>query len=272
MAADLHIHTHYSDGLDSPAYVVACAQEAGLTALAICDHDCVAGVQEAVAAAGESLQVITGVEINAEEAGREYHILGYGFSLEAAGLARLTEWLQQTRLDRLGRFLAVLGKHGIQVAPEEVLAVAGPGAVGRPHLAKVLAAKRYASGIKEAFRKFLAPGRPTYVPRERVSPARAVEIVRQVGGVPVLAHPVYVTGRSDLSRFVDLGIEGVEVAHPLLTPGQTEVLRGLACHWGLLTTAGSDYHGGMMEEGVQVGAVSCSDEEVAALLNRVPQL
>jgi len=266
--ADLHIHTCYSDGLDSPAQVVGRAKELGLSAISVCDHDCVGGLGEALEAAQGDLMVITGVEINAEENGAEFHILGYGFPLQAEGLDRLTAWLQQNRLERLGRFMERLRHYGIEVEAEEVLRAAGAGSVGRPHLAKVLAEKGYAGGVQEAFKRYLSPGRPTYVPRRRVSPARAIEIVHEVGGVAVLAHPLHGGGLGDLRKMVQEGLEGIEVGHPEHTEQQVQFLRGVAREWGLLTTGGSDYHGGMMGEGAPIGAVTCSEEEVALLLAR----
>jgi len=272
VAADLHIHTRYSDGLDSPAHIVCLAIERGLSAIAICDHDCVGGLPEAFAAAEQRVQIITGVEINAEENGTEVHVLGYAFPLSAGGLEELTAWLQESRLERLDKFIHRLAQHGMQVRAEEVLSLAGPGAVGRPHLAKVLADKGFAGSVKEAFHHFLSPGRATYVPRERVPPARAIEIVHSVGGVAVLAHPFHGLDLGRIRGIVDLGIEGLEVGHPEHSPKETGLLRRLARNWGLLTTGGSDYHGGMMEEGAEIGGVTCSDDEVAALLARASRL
>ncbi|HEX8342511.1 MAG TPA: PHP domain-containing protein [Tepidisphaeraceae bacterium] len=250
--ADLHCHSTASDGTLSPAALVEAAAAAGVRALALTDHDTVAGVAEAATAAGQlGIDFIPGIEISAEyPAPGTLHILGYGIDPRSENLTNLTATLRDGRDTRNPRIVAKLGEIGVAITMDEVQAAAGGDVIGRPHIAAVLLRKGYVSSIKQAFDKYLAQGAPAYFDKERLSPKRALAEIHAAGGVAVLAHPTQLrTGNSaELARavkdLVDLGLAGIEVLHSDHTPSDVAAFEALARRFGLVATAGSDFHGG----------------------------
>jgi len=266
MATDLHIHTIYSDGTLTPAQAVEEGLHLGLKAIAIADHDTVDGTVEALAAAeGLPLEVLPAVEINVEEQGQEIHILGYFFELNYAQLAQTMEPLRQSRLDRVRRFVAKLSEAGVRLTLEEVLERAGPGTVGRPHIAQALAAAGYALDDRDAFRRYLSPGAATYVPRQHISPSEAIDVIRSRAGVPVLAHPAKIKIPALRQKMLELGVMGIEVYHPEHNPAQEASLRAYAEEHGLLISGGSDYHGRSSIRDFFLGQKTCPDEDYLRL-------
>lgn len=243
--ADLHVHTTFSDGVLTPTQLVARARAAGLQAVAITDHDAVEGVPEAMLAGSEhGVLVVPGVEINTDVPGTEVHILGYFLDVDSPRLRESLQGLREGRLRRAERMVERLHENGVPIALERVLAIAdGVGAVGRPHVAQAIVELGAAENIGDAFEKYLKPGRPAYVPRQRFTPEEAITAVRDAGGVPVLAHP----GASDrdecLREWIRAGLRGLEAEHPQHRPEQMAHYRRLARDLGLIATAGTDFHG-----------------------------
>ena len=246
---DLHIHTTASDGTMTPEQVVAHAKAAGLTAIAITDHDTVSGVIPA-RQAGETLgvKVVPGVEISVDYGGRDIHILGYDIQPDCPVLAETLNWSVIQRRARNERMLLLIQQDGIAVTMEE-LEQAYPGVpIGRPHLARVLMDWGRADSVQDAFSRWLNRGCPYYLPRVKLSMARAVEGIRRSGGVAVLAHPrQYRYSPEELHRLVQTGVEagirGLEVYYTGYTLQQQESLLALAEEFGLFVTGGSDFHG-----------------------------
>lgn len=269
MRIDLHVHTNASDGLFAPAEVVRKAREAGLSALGIADHDTVNGVEEALQAAGEErIEVVPAVEINAYHGAFEYHILGYFLDHRDERLGRALAALREARIVRMRRIVQKLGALGMEVDSEEILAAAGGGSVGRPHIARVLLQRRHVSSMREAFDRFIGEGKPAYAPRSKLAPKEAIALIREAGGVAVLAHPGLWGGDELIPQLAAWGIAGIEVYTPDHTGAQRERYRGFARDLGLIQTGGSDYHGWRDGAGNTLGAAATPPEEFRRLAER----
>ena len=248
---DLHCHSTASDGTLPPAQVVRLAVDQGLSALALTDHDTIGGVAEAAAEAKAlGLDFVPGIEISAEfPHPGTMHLLGYGVDPQTATLRDLTKTLLAGRDSRNPKIIDQLQKLGVAITMEEVQQEAGGKVVGRPHIAAILARKGYVSSIKQAFDKYLAPGGLAYFDKERLTPPRAVAMILDSGGLPVLAHPIQRRYQNDaqLERIVkdllDLGLAGIEVIHSDHDAALVEKYAALADRFGLLKTGGSDFHG-----------------------------
>jgi predicted metal-dependent phosphoesterase TrpH len=250
-AVDLHCHSTASDGTLSPTEVVQLAVRCDLNALALTDHDTIDGVAEAAAAAKTAgIDFMPGIEISAEYPHPgTMHILGYGVDPHSQTLKSLTQTLIAGRDNRNPRIIAKLQEMGVKITMDEVEKEAGGQVVGRPHIAAILHRKGYVSSIKEAFNKYLAQGAPAYFDKERLTPREALEMIRQSGGLPVLAHAIQLRTDNDgqLDRVVkdllDLGLVGIEVFHSDHNPEWIDKCERLAGKYKLLKTGGSDFHG-----------------------------
>ena len=255
---DLHLHTTHSDGSFSTRDVMAFAKQAGLTALAITDHDIVEGIAEATAIGAElGIEVVPGVEISSRLGESELHILGYFLNWTDPLLAQRLSTLRDSRHTRNPKIVQRLNELGIPMTYEEVRALAGTESVGRPHIARLLMEKKFVTSAKEAFDRYLANGRPAFVDRELPEPAEAVRWIREAGGVPVLAHPTWVRTSADglrtLVRELKVaGLGGIEVHYSTHTPSQTTEYLELAKQCDLLVTGGSDFHG-VTKPDIEVG-------------------
>ncbi|MEW6266516.1 MAG: PHP domain-containing protein [Thermodesulfobacteriota bacterium] len=246
---DLHAHTTASDGSLTPSELVDRAKAIGLKALAITDHDTLAGLPEALSRAREiGLEVVSGVEISAEFKPGTMHVLGYDFDYLHPELTAGLKTLQESRRTRNPNIAAKLAALNKPVTMAEVEAQAGGGQVGRPHFAKVMVAKGYVSGIDEAFNKFLAKDGPAYVDKFRFTPSQAVALIREAGGAPVLAHPFTLNlADGQLAELLDelmaAGLVGLEAYYSKHTAELTRAYVALAGKMGLALTGGSDFHG-----------------------------
>jgi predicted metal-dependent phosphoesterase TrpH len=238
---ELHCHTTRSDGTLTPTALVAAAISAGVKALAITDHDTLAGWDEAEAAAGEWLEIIPGVELSTVYNGRSLHILG--FYPERAKLApRLATRLagRRRRAQAMADKLAELG------CPIELPALTDGMAPGRPHIAAALVKAGHVSHPQAAFAQWLGEDRPAYVPYDNFSAQAGIQLLRECGAVPVWAHPCLFRGgrvTTVLPGLLAAGLMGLEVYHPNHSPSDSRRLEALCDRHGLLMTGGSDYHG-----------------------------
>ncbi len=246
---DLHVHTTCSDGTLTPRQVVEAAARLGLHAVAITDHDSVDGNPEALAAGRElGMPVVPGVEISVRWEGVTFHLLGYGVDRITPGVAQAFQRLIQSRNARNPRMVEKLRALGIEITLEEVEAAARGEVVGRPHFARVLVNKGVVASVQEAFDRLIGRGRPAYVDKERLCPADACRLIREAGGLPVLAHPGLLEEKHPafLPRLVhhllDLGLAGIEAYYSRHTPDQVARYRALARAHRLLVTGGSDFH------------------------------
>ena len=244
---DLHLHTTASDGRLSPPQLVARAEAAGLTTISVTDHDTVAAIAEATAAAAAAgLRVVPGIEITAVDQERDVHMLGYFFDPASRSLASLLERQRALRVSRVREIAARLGSLGMPVDVDGLLrsAAARPGSsVGRPQLAREMIKAGHVASVQEAFDAWLASGRPAFVPRTGPSPASVVDAVHEAGGVASMAHPG-VTRRDDVIRqLVDHGLDAIEVYHSDHSPQEEQTYKAIAASLGVLVTGGSDFHG-----------------------------
>lgn len=245
---DLHSHTTASDGALSPEELVALAHRHGVRTLAITDHDTIAALPAARAAAEKiGLEIIGGVELSAtHEDGRSVHILAYLFDEDDPRLLAAIDRLGTGRDARNARIAQRLTELGMPITLAEVEVVA-KGRVGRPHFARLMIEKGYVATFDEAFDRWLADGRPANSERFVLSPQEAIEIVHAAGGIAVLAHPLSY-GRSPyqadalLARAAKEGIDAVEVYYSNHTPGEVTMLESLASRYGLLRSGGGDFH------------------------------
>jgi 3',5'-nucleoside bisphosphate phosphatase len=249
--ADFHAHTTASDGTFTPTELVQAARAAGLTYLAVTDHDTTAGVPEAIEAArGTGLRLLPGVELSADGPPGKCHLLGLGIDPFHPHLNETLALLSENRRTRNEKIAVRLRALGVDITLEEVTRAAPPGAnVGRPHFAQVLVEKGVVSGTKEAFDRFLADGKAANVEKETLTPVDAIALVHEAGGLCFLAHPALVrlaaheTDETRLVALKSLGMDGVEAYYSSNTPAQTAKYLRLAEKLGLLVTGGSDFHG-----------------------------
>ncbi|WHZ22307.1 MAG: putative PHP family metal-dependent phosphoesterase [Nitrospira sp.] len=255
---DLHLHTTHSDGSFSTREVMTFAKQAGVTALAITDHDIVEAIPEASTIGTElGIEVVPGVEISSRLGESELHILGYFLHWTDPLLNQRLATLRDSRHDRNPKIVRRLNELGIDITYDEVRALAGTESVGRPHIARVLMDKRVVTSAKEAFDRYLANGRPAFVDRELPEPTEAVRWIHEAGGVPVLAHPTWVRTSAEglrtlLHQLKEAGLGGIEVHYSTHTPSQTTEYLALAKQCDLLVTGGSDFHG-VTKPDIEVG-------------------
>ncbi len=254
---DLHIHSTASDGSLTPADIIDHAQKLKLAAIAITDHDSVDGSKEALQIGiPPSLHFLTGVEISAAHppffpGSGSFHILGYAIRLDHGDLNQTLNKLQDARKNRNPEILNRLNKLGFQISLEEINQEVAEGQLGRPHIAYAMLKKGFVESIDEAFDRYLAAGKPAYVDKYRIECEQAVNIIREAGGVPVLAHPAILNIENDqkldalLQNLIKIGLAGIEVYYPGHSPRQISQYRELAGKYGLLMTGGSDFHGSL---------------------------
>jgi 3',5'-nucleoside bisphosphate phosphatase len=248
---DLHSHSTASDGTLAPAAVVRLAVERGLSALALTDHDTVAGIAEASAEAKKlGLDFLAGIEISAEfPRPGTMHLLGYGVEAANESLQNLTKTLVAGRDNRNPQIVEKLNEMGVHVSMQEWKDQAKGLVLGRPQLAAILLRKGYVSSIKQAFDKYIGQGAPAYFDKERLTAAKAIDMIGQSGGVAVLAHPNQLRCENDaqLERIVkdliDVGLSGIEVIHSDHDAAAVKKYDSLADRLNLLKTGGSDFHG-----------------------------
>ena len=243
--ADLHMHTFFSDGTSSPEEIVADAIFAGLSCIAVTDHDVLDGIAPAREAAGsQGLEVISGIELSSEADGHDVHVLGYFVDDQQGVLKERCESFLDARVTRMKEMiqkLKLLGIHNIEF--EEICALTKSRAVGRAHLAVLLLQKGWVRSIKEAFEKYLGPDRPGYAPKFKQTPFEAIDLIHQSGGLAVMAHPMLTQKDELISPLVKAGMDGLEVYYPNCSETVTRFYEGLAKKYNLLMTGGSDAHG-----------------------------
>lgn len=246
---DLHIHSTYSDGILSPAAIVDLAKKTGVRAIALTDHDTVAGVAGALARGKQAgVEVIAGIEISSWHENIPLHILGYRLRVDEHDLHHRLLRLQEGRRIRNARILANLNRLGIDLTMAELSACSQYGQAGRPHIARLLVSKGVVATEEQAFFRYLRRGGAGYAERFKYYADEAITMIRDAGGIAVLAHPVnldpsLVSIPHLLRELQHLGLQGVEVYYPTHSGPAIRKLKRIAAQLDLLITGGSDFHG-----------------------------
>jgi len=243
---DLHLHTLASDGRLTPTELIQLVAKQGLEIVSITDHDSTEGLAEAYEAAKEftNLRIIPGIEMSADIPGDEVHILGYFLDYEDPEFqAKLLEF-RRGRVDRAKMMVEKLDALGVHLEWERVQHFAGDGSVGRPHIALAMVEAGYCKEPKDAFDEYLGRNGLAYAERPKMSPSEGVEMIKKVGGVPVLAHPTYMNDiEAGISSLKQVGLLGMEVYYAQYDDDTVRHLARLAREYDLIPCGGSDYHG-----------------------------
>jgi hypothetical protein len=247
---DLHAHSTFSDGTESPTVVLNKAMAVGITTLALTDHDTVAGWQEAIDHLRPGLSLVLGSEISCQTAdGISVHMLGLLFDPHNNELMSMMEKTRENRVGRMEKIITKLNIAGYQVTMDDVQAQLSDGAtLGRPHLADALVAKGYMTNREQVFAEVLHNDSPFYVAHYSPTPEVAIGLIKAAGGVAVIAHPMAsLRGRTvsldSFASYVEAGLDGIEVYHRDHTRENRELLTNIAEDFDIAITGSSDYHG-----------------------------
>jgi predicted metal-dependent phosphoesterase TrpH len=273
--ADLHVHSNASDGTDPPAEVMSRAAQAGLDVVALTDHDTVAGHAQARRSLPESLTLVPGMELSCRLENRSLHLLAYLFDPDDPDLAAQTQRIRDDRVLRAQAMVDRLIDLGVPITWDDVAAIAGSAVVGRPHIARAMAASGAIASPDQAFtREWIADGGRAYVDRYALEPARAIGLVRAAGGVAVVAHPRanseggrgggWVVTDEQIAGLAAAGLAGVEVFHPDQPEPEQASLLGLTRDLGLIATGGSDDHGSLT--GHRIGSYTAAPGAYESLI------
>ena len=261
---DLHTHTTASDGRRTPPDLVARAAEAGVTVLSVTDHDTVAGCEPAArACATAGVEFVPGIEITAVRDNADLHVLGYFIDASAPALLTFLDEQRRRRIDRARQMIAQLERLGI---PLDADAILRPGVddatktVGRPWIARALVESGHVATIAEAFDRWLARGRPAYVPRLAGSPGDVIARIHHAGGVASLAHPGLLGHDEWIPGLAELGLDAVEAYHFDHNPERTQHYVAMADRLGLSVSGGSDYHADQSHGAPAPGSVALPRE------------
>lgn len=248
MICDLHVHSYYSDGTCSPAELIEEAEKLGLAAVALCDHNTVAGLPEFMAAAqGREVEAVPGIEFSTDYRGTELHILALFVKPEHYGVitAMMENWKQRKEQSNID-LVTALDRAGYHLSYDEIRARAN-GYINRAHIAAALTEKGYTASIQEAFKKLLNPSKGFYQPPEKLNAFDIIRFIVSIGAAPVLAHPFLNLNEAGLRQFLPeakkCGLAAMEVRYPKFSPEETALAGALAEEFGLLESGGSDFHG-----------------------------
>ncbi|HEY6907253.1 MAG TPA: PHP domain-containing protein [Ignavibacteriaceae bacterium] len=266
---DLHSHTNYSDGFNTPLELIDKAKTKGIDVLSITDHDNLAAIEQA-AEYGKvvGIEIIPGVEISSDIMDREIHILGYFVEPGNFELERYLEFFRAERLKRADRIVKKLNLIGISLKLDDVLKIAKDSAVGRPHIAQAMVEGGFTNSYFEAFNKYIGNGCIAYEKKVHVSPRSAFKIISDSGGLSFIAHPG-IMPEHILKELIESGVDGIEVVHPSHNAQLVKFYRGIVNEYFLLESGGSDYHGGKREDDNNFGKYYVSLSVVDAMRQRL---
>ena len=247
MTVDLHIHTTASDGRLSPVEIITAAMEAGLSHIAITDHDTVDGLLELMNSGvtlPSTLSVIAGIELSSDLPEWEVHILGYNIDIHNQKLQNQLQLLIAHRHERTQQMIGKLHELGYVITYQQVVKLAEKAtAIGRPHIGKALVEQGYFPNVSEAFTQLIGKNGPAYVPHYKLTPSQVIALIKEANGIPVLAHPGLIKNDEIVMEIIHLGIQGLEVYHPTHSEAEIRKYLTMANNHRLLITGGSDFHG-----------------------------
>ncbi len=263
MPSDLHMHTTFSDGKLLPEELVAAAKAAGLKYIAITDHDTVEGIghlYENGFYPSRGIHIIPGIEFSAHHPIREIHILGYNIDIYHRTLADKLNEVTEARWTRFSEMVEKLRNHGYDINETDVLKVAGSSrAISRSHIARVLVKKGCFPSVRDVFSAVLEKGKSCYVPHYRLDVEEIIAIIKQAGGIPVLAHPKLIHDDEIVENLCRQGIEGIEVFYPKHDEADEKRYMAMAEKYGLLVAGGSDFHGFPTRYPTELGVFTIED-------------
>ncbi len=266
---DLHSHTNYSDGFNSPKELIDKAKKKGIEILSITDHDNLAAIEEAAEYGKKvGVEIISGVEISSDIMDREIHILGYFIEPGNSEIERYLKFFREERLKRADRIVKKLNMLGISLKLDDVLKIASNSAVGRPHIAQAMVEGGFINSYFEAFNKFIGNGCPAFEKKVHVSPRSAFKIINDSGGLSFIAHPG-IMPENILKELIEAGVDGIEVIHPSHSVSIVKFYKGIVNEYFLLESGGSDYHGGKREDDNNLGKYFVNPAAVEAMRQRL---
>jgi predicted metal-dependent phosphoesterase TrpH len=264
---DLHLHSTASDGVKSPTEVAREMAALGLRGFSLTDHDTVDGMEEARAEAKRlGLDFLVGAELSANAPGRSIHVLAYGFDPRDPGMNAFFRDFRSDRLRRVDEIVRRLRDLGTGLTLDDVMAEAGDGVPTRAHVGRALLKGEWVANEEEAFRRYIARGKPAFVEKMPTPPAAVCELVRRAGGVTLLAHPGRDYTQAELARWMNDDFDGVEILHPRNGPGVRRTLETLADERDLLRGGGSDWHG--TDSGAPPGSQRVPESWMRAIMER----
>lgn len=271
LGADLHVHSVFSDGSETPERLIEIAVQKDLKTIALADHDTIEGIERAAAYGKQKgVEVIPAIELSTARGGSEIHILGYFIDYKSPLLLAEINKYFKARLIRARKMVDKLNKLGVKISYDNVEKLAGDKFVGRPHIARAMKEAGYIEKVKDAFgREYIGNRGKAYVPKYRLSPEEGISLIIKADGIPVIAHPYLINkGTSyrgkELKKLKKNGLAGIEVYHTNHPPEATQYYHKLAVKLDLLITGGSDYHGANTP-GIEMGDVRLGDEFVSKL-------
>lgn len=266
---DLHIHTNYSDGVNSPEEILEIVRRKELKAFSICDHDNLGGYRHLRKILGNNdPELIPGVELSAGQQNEDIHILGYFVDTDSEILNDALGRFRERRNQRGAEMLNKLKELGIDIPLELVLELAGQSAIGRPNVADALVSVKAVKSFGEAFDRYIGYNGPAYVPKHNMTAREAIELIHESAGLAVLAHPGIANAGRHIDEYVGYGLDGIEAYHPMHNSRLQQNFADLAARKNILATGGSDYHGRGDKYG-DIGSQSIPEETLASIKNRI---
>jgi len=269
---DMHTHTNISDGIYSPKELIKYAISKGLNGVAITDHDAIDGIDEAIeyAHTQNDFLVVPGIELSTEFQETEIHILGYNINHNDEVLKNTLSFLKKQRINRAFKIVEKLNKLNINITYNEIKNKSPNGVIGRPHVSRLLIEKGCVHDMKEAFEKYLGNQAPAYVPRYKITPSEAIELIKSSGGFSVIAHPKSINSDYLLLDILKNDVDGIEVYHPTHNSTDREKYLSIANKYNLIVTAGSDFHAPPSDSSNHgdLGDEKLSIENIKSIINK----
>lgn len=268
---DMHTHTFYSDGILSPQKLVDMAVKYNLQGIAITDHDAIEGIEEGIAQSRKykDFIIIPGIEFGTVYDDEEVHILGYFIDYKNNELINITNKLKSERITRGIKMVNKLNELGLKIDLNDVKKHSGEDYIGRPHVGRALIDKGYVKSLDEAFEKYLDRGMPAYVERFQLNVEETITLINNVGGISILAHPGLLKKRAIVQYVISKGINGIECMHSKHTEDDTNYFTQIAKENDLIITAGSDYHGELINKKMPLGDYFIDINEISEMRRRI---
>jgi len=274
LKVDLHLHTNYSDGYFSPFEIVKKIQKTGARIISITDHDNIGGIKEAIRTGiKEQIEVIPGVEISGEYENREMHILGYFIDPSSEPLKNLLQEIRDERILRLKKIIEKMNELGSKITYEDVKEDLKPNvSIGRPHIANALVKEGFVKSFFDAFVKYIGDDKIADVKKVRPAYDKVFKIIREAGGLSFVAHPARYFNEEEIKIFKTAGLDGIEVIHPSHSASEVKKYKDIASKFNLLTSGGSDFHGGRKNDAGNMGKYYITEKDVDRMRNALPKI